>query len=70
MNFSGNLDEALDQLTEAILLNPQSAILYATRGTHSLCIPTRIKCLSINSFQYFFFFAFCIIWKSRFLVFS
>ncbi|BAT72613.1 TPR repeat-containing thioredoxin TDX HSP70-interacting protein [Vigna angularis] len=29
----GNLDEALDQLTEAILLNPQSAILYATRAS-------------------------------------
>ncbi|RZB95434.1 TPR repeat-containing thioredoxin TDX isoform C [Glycine soja] len=29
----GNLDEALAQLTEAILLNPQSAILYATRAS-------------------------------------
>ncbi|KAL9330362.1 hypothetical protein ACSQ67_005365 [Phaseolus vulgaris] len=29
----GNLDEALDQLTEAIMLNPQSAILYATRAS-------------------------------------
>ncbi|KAL3002431.1 hypothetical protein AAZX31_08G054100 [Glycine max] len=28
-----NLDEALAQLTEAILLNPQSAILYATRAS-------------------------------------
>ncbi|RDX66268.1 TPR repeat-containing thioredoxin TDX [Mucuna pruriens] len=27
------LDEALDQLTEAILLNPHSAILYATRAS-------------------------------------
>jgi len=38
MIFSGNLDEALEQLTEAIMLNPQSAILYATRGAHSLCV--------------------------------
>lgn len=30
----GNLDQALDLLTEAILLNPHSAILYATRGIH------------------------------------
>lgn len=29
----GNLDEALAQLTEAILLNPQLAILYATRAS-------------------------------------
>ncbi|XP_020215533.1 TPR repeat-containing thioredoxin TDX [Cajanus cajan] len=29
----GNIDEALDQLTEAILLNPHSAILYATRAS-------------------------------------
>lgn len=29
----GKLDQALDLLTEAILLNPHSAILYATRGT-------------------------------------
>ncbi|KAK7398787.1 hypothetical protein VNO78_09960 [Psophocarpus tetragonolobus] len=29
----GNLDEALHQLTQAILLNPQSAILYATRAS-------------------------------------
>ncbi|XP_040873898.1 TPR repeat-containing thioredoxin TDX isoform X1 [Glycine max] len=41
----GNLDEALAQLTEAILLNPQSAILYATRGTLCVCvcIPTRME---------------------------
>ena len=29
----GKLNEAVDQLTEAILLNPTSAILYAARGT-------------------------------------
>ncbi|XP_061354651.1 TPR repeat-containing thioredoxin TDX [Gastrolobium bilobum] len=29
----GKLDQALDQLTEAILLNPLSAILYATRAS-------------------------------------
>ncbi|KAM7482920.1 hypothetical protein LguiB_007503 [Lonicera macranthoides] len=29
----GNLNEAIDQLTEAILLNPRSAILYATRAS-------------------------------------
>ncbi|KAL3724827.1 hypothetical protein ACJRO7_029920 [Eucalyptus globulus] len=29
----GNLDEATDHLTEAIMLNPGSAILYATRAT-------------------------------------
>nr|AFK49618.1 unknown [Lotus japonicus] len=29
----GNLDQALDLLTEAILLNPHSAILYATRDS-------------------------------------
>lgn len=45
MIFPGNLDEALAQLTEAILLNPQSAILYATRGTLCVCvcIPTRME---------------------------
>ncbi|KAH7549425.1 hypothetical protein JRO89_XS13G0030400 [Xanthoceras sorbifolium] len=30
--FSGKLDEAIDQLTEAIMLNPTSAILYAARA--------------------------------------
>lgn len=29
----GKLDEAIDSLTEAIMLNPSSAILYATRAT-------------------------------------
>ncbi|KAJ0987215.1 hypothetical protein J5N97_005571 [Dioscorea zingiberensis] len=29
----GNLDEAIEHLTEAILLNPSSAILYATRAS-------------------------------------
>lgn len=29
---SGKLDEAIDYLTEAIMINPTSAILYATRG--------------------------------------
>ncbi|XP_031092864.1 TPR repeat-containing thioredoxin TDX isoform X2 [Ipomoea triloba] len=29
----GNLNEAIDHLTEAIMLNPISAILYATRGS-------------------------------------
>lgn len=28
----GNLEEAIENLTEAILLNPTSAIMYATRG--------------------------------------
>lgn len=31
----GKLDEAVKHLTEAILLNPTSAILYATRGIKS-----------------------------------
>lgn len=31
---SGNLDEAINYLTEAIMLNPKSAILYATRGNN------------------------------------
>lgn len=35
--LSGNLTEAIDNLTEAILLNPNSAILYATRGTYWVC---------------------------------
>jgi len=30
--FPGHLDEAISHLTEAIILNPRSAILYATRG--------------------------------------
>lgn len=30
--FLGKLGEAIDHLTEAIMLNPISAILYATRG--------------------------------------
>lgn len=29
----GNLEEAIENLTEAILLNPTSAIMYGTRGT-------------------------------------
>nr|KYP67436.1 FAM10 family protein At4g22670 family [Cajanus cajan] len=33
MSQGSNIDEALDQLTEAILLNPHSAILYATRAS-------------------------------------
>lgn len=28
----GNLEEAIEHLTEAILLNPTSAIMYGTRG--------------------------------------
>lgn len=32
MYVVGNLNEAIDHLTEAITLNPSSAILYATRG--------------------------------------
>ena len=31
--FPGKLEEAIDHLTEAIMLNPTSAILYATRGS-------------------------------------
>ncbi|XP_061953842.1 TPR repeat-containing thioredoxin TDX isoform X2 [Populus nigra] len=31
--FPGKLEEAIDHLTEAITLNPTSAILYATRGS-------------------------------------
>lgn len=30
--ISGDFSEALDHLTEAITLNPKSAILYANRG--------------------------------------
>lgn len=29
---SGKFDEAIDNLTKAIVLNPTSAIMYATRG--------------------------------------
>lgn len=29
----GNLDKAISLLTEAIVLNPKSAMLYASRGT-------------------------------------
>lgn len=32
MFFSGKLDEAIDHITEAIMLNPTSAILKASRG--------------------------------------
>lgn len=31
--LTGKLEEAIEHLTEAILLNPTSAIMYATRGT-------------------------------------
>lgn len=34
--FSGKLDEAIDHLTEAIMLNPTSSILYATQGNFFL----------------------------------
>ena len=30
--ISGKMDEAIDHLTETIMLNPTSAILYASRG--------------------------------------
>jgi Flp pilus assembly protein TadD len=33
---AGKLEEAIEHLTEAISLNPTSAIMYATRGTLSL----------------------------------
>ena len=33
---TGNLEEAIEHLTEAILLNPTSAIMYGTRGLSSL----------------------------------
>lgn len=32
VEFAGNLEEAIEHLTEAISLNPTSAIMYATRG--------------------------------------
>lgn len=32
VEFAGNLEEAIERLTEAISLNPTSAIMYATRG--------------------------------------
>lgn len=33
VSFPGKLEEAIDHITEAITLNPTSAILYATRGS-------------------------------------
>jgi len=36
MFIPGNFDGAIEHLTEAILLNPTSAIMYATRGR---CLP-------------------------------
>lgn len=81
--FPDNLDEALDQLTQAVLLNPHSAILYATRGTlsHLLCVHLCIysyqnwmpfgKFLSVMFFRaLLFLLAFWIIWEPQFLVFS
>lgn len=34
---SGKFTEAIDHLTEAIMLNPKSAILYADRGESQTC---------------------------------
>lgn len=37
LKLIGQLDKAISHLTEAVTLNPHSAILYATRGTFSSC---------------------------------
>jgi len=50
--FVGNPNEAIDQLTEAILLNPSSAILYATRGCSYTC---KIRTLFIVNYDYVIF---------------
>lgn len=49
---SDKLEEAIEHLTEAILLNPTSAIMYATRGvvsffTSSVSVLILIGCLII-----------------------
>lgn len=41
-SFAGKLDEAVDHFTEAIILNPNSAILYAARGSYI------VDCFSIS----------------------
>lgn len=35
--IAGKFSEAIDFLTEAIMLNPKSAILYASRGNTQAC---------------------------------
>jgi suppressor of tumorigenicity protein 13 len=51
--FPGNLDEAIDHLTEAIMLNPISSILYAMRGRFSFLQNDMLSNLKSN-FQFSF----------------
>lgn len=46
---AGKLEEAIEHLTEAISLNPTSAIMYATRGTLSLFFFCKVSCWSYGS---------------------
>lgn len=48
--LSGNLEEAIDHLTNAIVCNPTSAIMYATRGI-CLFLLLVIFCISVVSVQ-------------------
>jgi len=36
--YTGRFDEAIEHLTKAVMLNPTSAILYATRGNFLLLV--------------------------------
>lgn len=49
MYCSGKLDEAIEHLTQAILLNPTSAIMYATRGKFDSKFPFKQKYNSVYS---------------------
>lgn len=43
----GKLNESIDHLTEAIVLNPKSALLYASRGDFSNRFLARINILFV-----------------------
>ena len=51
--FPGKLEEAIDHLTEAIMLNPTSAILYATRGSFLF-----LKKVMLSDLKFIFQFSF------------
>lgn len=46
---TGNLEEAIEHLTEAILLNPTSAIMYGTRGLSFCSLIIIVMSLRLNS---------------------
>lgn len=50
----GNFDEAIEHLTQAITLNPTSAIMYGNRGEYKLILYfiTSIRWVSVPNFLF------------------